>query len=380
MKPARLCAALWLMGLIGGCTDGREPSDMNTDLNQSAPADGPSDPYASKQAAALFNNLQKFAGRGVLFGHHETLAYGIGWKDRDLDSDILQVCGDFPAVFGWDLGEIGSDNNINNVPFEKIKNWVQTVYAKNGINTFSWHMRHPGTGKGSWDTTPVVNRLLPGGDLHEPYKAMLDRAAAFLDMRGPEGEPIPMILRLFHEHNGHWFWWSQKSCTADEFIRLWRFTVDYFRYEKQMHQFLYAYSPDVFRTAQEYLDRYPGDEYVDVLGMDDYRFFKSAASRDRAVCSLEILADLADQKGKIAALTETGVERMPDPAWFTQVLLSALNANERTRRIVWVALWRNESRRHFFATWPQHKSAEDFRAFYDDPFTVFLSELPPMYR
>lgn len=189
-----------------------------------------------------------------------------------------------------------------------------------------------------------------------------------------------MVLRFFHEHNGTWFWWSAKSCTAEEFVRLWRFTIDYFRLEKQMHQFLYCYSPDAVRSPQDYLGWYPGDEYVDVLGMDNYTFFKTSRTHGRAVDNLEILAALAEEKGKIAALTETGVNQMPDPAWFTQVLLKALKANEKTRRIVWVNLWRNDNPDHFFATYPGHPAAEDFKVFYGDPFTVFLADLPAMYQ
>ena len=71
-----------------------------------------------------------------------------------------------------------------------------------------------------------------------------------------------------------------------------------------MHQFLYCYSPDAVKTYKEYLERYPGDDYVDVLGMDNYRLFKTARTHSSAVGNLEILADLAAEKGKIAALTK----------------------------------------------------------------------------
>lgn len=364
--------------LLNGCVD--KPDDPNPAPAKTAGPFVPSDPEAAPEAKALFRNLKQFSGRVVLFGHQESLAYGIGWKGHEWDSDIYRVCGDFPAVHGWDLGEIGSPNNIDQVPFEQMKVWIRKVYEKNGINTVSWHMRNPVTGNHCWDTTPAVERILPGGDLHAQYRAKLDLAAEFLNIQGPKGEPIPMVLRFFHEHNGNWFWWSAKSCTAEQFIHLWRFTVDYFRHEKQMHQFLYGYSPDAVRTPQDYLAWYPGDDYVDMLGMDNYTFFKTARTHGRAVANLEILAALAEEKGKIAALTETGVNQMPDPAWFTQVLLRALTANEQTRRVVWVTLWRNDNPDHFFSTHPQHAAAEDFKLFYADPFTLFLSDLPEMYQ
>lgn len=390
MKSMTVFTILGISIWLSSCADEQENkeqadavSDNNAFQGIEKPASvsaGPSDPQATPQAAALFRNLRQFAGRGVLCGHQETLAYGIGWRDHEFDSDLYRTCGDFPAVFGWDLGEIGSDKNIDHVPFDRIKGWIRQVYEKNGINTFSWHMRNPATGGNSWDTTPAVARLIPGGDLHQKYLEKLDLAAEFLDIKGPRGEAIPIILRFFHEQNGRWFWWSAQSCNADEFKNLWRFTVDYFRNEKQMHQFLFAYSPDAFRTPEEYLRTYPGDEYVDILAMDNYVAFQNDKRLDWAVEMLETLAVLAEEKNKIAALTETGVNKMPDPDWFQEVLLKALKASDRTRRIAWVLLWRNESTRHFFSTYPDHTNAEGFRKFKEDPFTVFLSDLPDMYK
>lgn len=38
---------------------------------------------------------------------------------------------------------------------------------------------------------------------------------------------------------------------------------------------LYAFSPDIkFDSREDYLLRYPGDDYVDILGFDDYEDFK----------------------------------------------------------------------------------------------------------
>ena len=55
-------------------------------------------------------------------------------------------------------------------------------------------------------------------------------------------------------------------------------TVDYLRDSCGLHNVLYAYSPDRSRIDMSsestceagYLYAYPGDEYVDVLGFDDY--------------------------------------------------------------------------------------------------------------
>ncbi len=71
---------------------------------------------------------------------------------------------------------------------------------------------------------------------------------------------LPIIFRPFHGAN----------VTVDEYVQLWRFTVDYLRDEKGLHNLLFAYSTDVFTDEEDYLELYPGHEYVDVLGYDDY--------------------------------------------------------------------------------------------------------------
>jgi mannan endo-1,4-beta-mannosidase len=57
---------------------------------------------------ALYRNLHKVAQKGVLFGHQDTLAYGVGWKadPNKLDSDAYRICGKVPAIFIWDIGHL----------------------------------------------------------------------------------------------------------------------------------------------------------------------------------------------------------------------------------------------------------------------------------
>ncbi|ETJ25378.1 Mannanase, partial [human gut metagenome] len=52
---------------------------------------------------------------------------------------------------------------------------------------------------------------------------------------------------------------------------LFAYTVDYLRNTKNIHNFLYVYSPNgPFENDKEYLSRYPGDEYIDILAFDMY--------------------------------------------------------------------------------------------------------------
>src|ERR1700733_5341736 len=82
-------------------------------LNAMAQIDLPADKKATKETINLYHNLKKLAGRGILFGHQDDLAYGVGWKYIPGKSDIKEVTGDYPAVYGWELGRIEIDHLEN---------------------------------------------------------------------------------------------------------------------------------------------------------------------------------------------------------------------------------------------------------------------------
>ncbi|MDX5438070.1 MAG: glycoside hydrolase family 26 protein, partial [Pontibacter sp.] len=168
------------------------------------------DGKATRKTVALYNNLKLLALQGTLFGQHEALAYGVGWRGEADRSDVKEISGSHPAVHGWDLGKIGTDKSINGVPFEDVQRYIKEVYKQGGINTVSWHMDNLLSGGSSWDTTHAVADILPGGKAHPAYLKKLDLAAAFLkDCRANIFTPIPIIFRPYHEHNGDWFWWGK---------------------------------------------------------------------------------------------------------------------------------------------------------------------------
>ena len=99
--------------------------------------------------------------------------------------------------------------------------------------------------------------ILPGGSKNSLYTVWLDRVADFLGgLKGKNGENIPIILRLFHELNGGWFWWGKDQCSPDEMKQLWRYTIHYLRNEKNIHHLLYAFNTDKFNSGTEYIERY----------------------------------------------------------------------------------------------------------------------------
>ena len=121
-------------------------------------------------------------------------------------------------------------------------------------------------------SVPAVKYIIPGGTYHEKYKSILQTIGSLAkSIKGKDGKLVPMIFRPYHEFDGDWFWWGKSHCTMDEFTTLWKFTVSYLRDSLGVHNFIYAFSPDnKYNSEAEYLERYPGDEWVDILGVDNY--------------------------------------------------------------------------------------------------------------
>lgn len=346
------------------------------------------DQNATAETRALHANLMRLADQGFLFGHQDTDAYGVHWKAAENRSDVKDVTGDFPAVHGWDLGKIGSPMNIDSVDFGRMLEWIKAAYTRGGVNTISWHLDNPLTGESTWSKGDAAKESLPGGKAHARYLEHLNHLADFLDKCEVDGKKIPIIFRPLHEHNGDWFWWGKGVASKEDFIKLWKYTVQFLRDERKLHHLLYAFSPDRSRLVlsdfrKSYLYAYPGDEWVDVLGYDDYKDVgnhpatRKQRSNDLAD-GLAALSSLAKEKNKVAALTETGQEKIPEPTFFSKFLLNAVTSRPDIK-VSYIMFWRNARTNHHYVPFKGHSAADDFQIFYQHPKTLFESDISNMY-
>lgn len=350
-------------------------------------AQRPIDKNATRETKNLFNNLMKLSKDHTLFGHQHATEYGRGWVGDENRSDVKSVCGSHPAVIGVDImGFSGRSEEQVQKAKEQVGKTVVDTYNRGGVITVAWHFSNHVSGGGFYwrdsVSLPAVKYIIPGGEAHEKYKEILRGIGEWAkSLRGADGAQVPMIFRPYHEFDGGWFWWGKPHCTREEFISLWRFTVSYLRDSLGVHNFLYAFSPDNrFRTREEFLERYPGDEWVDMVGMDNY----GDLGRDRhdialAAMKLKIVSDYAREAGKLAAFTETGLESIPDTKWWTQTLLKTMKTGNM--RLCYVLVWRNDSRSptHYYAPHPGHPSVPDFLEFHSDPYTLFENDLKDIY-
>ena len=328
----------------------------------------------------------------IMFGQQNAGHIGISIENRDgTDSDCKRLTGRMPAVVGIDTLSLTGYEGTESQLVRTVKN-----LARGGsVITLSAHMPDfslGGDGYYDYSAMSTANdcgrRIMPGGDLNAKYLRFLDMIADFTGKCiGIDGEPIPMIFRPFHECNGNWFWWGQDFVSDDDFISLFRYTIDYLMGEKGVDNFLVAYSPNgPVEDQADYLKRYPGDDYIDILGLDYYHdkphtgdgFFRKLTD------SLDIIYVLANERKKISALTETGYRSLDTengyfeglaPAdntvqdWFTS-LLDALMVTDGGAHIAYLLIWANFSDTQFWVPF----ETEDFRHEMCDDFTLFAKD------
>lgn len=261
------------------------------------------------------------------------------------------------------------------------------MYNRGGVSTISWHFVNPVSDGGFYWKDGVskaaVKYLIPGGEAHDKYKEILKTIADWAhSLKGADGNLAPVIFRPYHEFDGDWFWWGKPHCTKKEFVSLWQFTVSYLRDSLDVHNFIYAFSPDnKFSSEKEFLDRYPGNKWVDMVGMDNYGDMgRDKYDLEKAAKKLKIISDFARKSGKLAAFTETGLESIPNPEWWTGTLLKVMQMYPVN--LCYVLVWRNDtnSPTHYYAPVPGHASVPDFMKFYNDPYTLFLNDLKDIYQ
>lgn len=368
---------------VTGNTDGLTPENARTYM---------ADPNATSETVALFYNLKQLGKTKYLIGQQD--AFNAFYNNAGGNSDIKKATGNDPALLGSDFMFI-TDNSNDGTPNNhwwheqevKITADAKAAYNKGMVNTFCWHLREPFHGETFYASDMTAEEkatafasILPGGTNHAYFKTKLDKIAdVFNNLKGDDGKLIPVIFRPFHEFDGSWFWWGAAYVTPDQYKQAYQFIVTYLRDTKSVHNIIYAFSPDNSYTSDAaYLSRYPGDEYVDVLGIDNYGDFSSGslAGVNLANAKLKMISDLAKTRVKIAAMTETGYRvtsaNSPINGFFNTNIYNALTAN--SVEVAYVMFWANDQSGYYVAP-----SGTDFPAFAQKAESVLQNNIPDMY-
>ena len=331
---------------------------------------------ADTQAAQLADRLTALQKKGYMAGHQDAPFYGLTWEWEWGRSDIRDLVGDYPAVMGFDLGgiEMGDAKNLDSVPFNRIREQLIAHVERGGIVTLSWHPRNPLTGGTAWDVTDstVVRSILPGGSQHAKFQLWMQRVGDFLaQLKDSSGRLVPIIFRPWHENNGSWFWWGQKLCSDSEFRGLWNMLQDELL-QRGFTNLLWSYSPNLDGgwTEQRFLQRYPGNDRVTLIGEDAYQWGTEADFVGAVTADLNFLSQFAQRNNKLLAMTECGLKNMTDATWWTRVLKPVMDKYP----LSYFLLWRNY-KKEFFGPSKSHPCGADYLKLYQSPNVLFLNDI-----
>lgn len=274
------------------------------------------DKNMTDETALYLQNLHNI--RKTLIGQHDGV-----WLEENakINSHITGLTNKYPSIVSYDFMFITHKYNKHGTWHRTQEHFIrEKIVAANrsGIYiTMCWHYNEPYERysfytkemKSEEQVKNAFRSIMKGGENHEQYKKDLHKIAEFSGtLKDDNGKLIPILFRPFHEFDGEWFWWGAPYNTPDEFKDTWKFTVSYLRDTLGVHNMLYAFSPDIrFDSREDFLLRYPGNEYVDVIGFDDYEDFKYDLKRtEQAKKRIKILAELGKDMNKPVGLTETG--------------------------------------------------------------------------
>ena len=229
----------------------------------------PVNPQASPEARRLLEFIYSLYGKRTLSGQHNYPGFRSEFSDR-----AHEISGRRPAIWGQDFGFTaeGKDSILHRAP--NIKETLRQ-YREGSIITWMWHAVRPMDDEPNGWKESVQNHLTdaqwkdlitPGTKLHQRWLGQLEVVAGFLTQL--RDAHVPVLWRPYHEMNGDWFWWGGQD--PKTFVQLWRQMFDYFTQVKGLDNLLWVYGPNHGAKTADY---YPGERYVDLVGLDAYTDF-----------------------------------------------------------------------------------------------------------
>lgn len=336
---------------------------------------------ATEKTVALYNNLRKIQNSdNFMFGQEffNSFRFSSGAAHGDETfSDAFNVTGSHPAVLGSDFHYYLEKNATERGYHTDAVKWA---FQQGYIITFDWHISARNTSSYNCTGAPAnLAKNIANGNTNgdrDWYLGELDRVIDIINEDlVVDQDTIPIVFRPLHEMNGGWFWWGTCSgLTATEYKALYQLTVNYVK--ERTKSVLFCWSPN----SPFNLDRYPGDEYVDVIGVDAYEVTTTSLRSELAK-----VVDYAQEHNKVAVFSETGDRNSDANAglyWKNVVLPGILDdPTGKSKKIAWVLTWINASWSEPYVPHATSSAAvkQSFIDFKNSPNVLFGDEIQDMY-
>lgn len=312
----------------------------------------PSTQLIDKQATASTNGLYGYLidqyGRKVISGQQDDVEY------------ILEKTGKEPAVGAFDLMEYSPSRvQFGGKPLRTSEACIQ--WAKKGegrgIISLCWHWNAPADlinqapDKLWWSgfytratTFDLATALVDKNG--ERYKLLLrDMDAIAEQLKKFREADVPVLWRPLHEASGGWFWWGAKG--AGPFKELWQLLYNRLTNYHQLHNLIWVYTG----TDTINPDWYPGDQYVDIVGLDIYTEATATLSSNWSN------TQTAFNGKKLVTLSEVGHLPKPD------------NVRKLNTWWSWFAVWNGSD-------WIKKQPLDLLKSVYTDPDVISRDKLP----
>lgn len=255
-----------------------------------------SNPNASIEANDVYNWLSHMPRRhdnkllSGAFGGYAGITNSDAFS-MDEANVIYGQTGQYPAIYacdyarGWDTTLSGDEADLIDY---SCNNDLITYWQNGGLVQISNHLPNPvfagnninpkgdpqGGLKHSVSNKQFFRILTTGTAERARWLAILDKVAdGLLDL---QVAGVTVIYRPLHEMNGEWFWWGGTGNNTNDTTRhalfkdLYIDMYNYFTSTKQLNNLIWVYSPDSSRDYKS--SYYPGGAYVDIVGLDLYKY------------------------------------------------------------------------------------------------------------
>jgi len=301
----------------------------------------PVTPGASPEAVALLQFLTDISGKYTLTGQHNFP--NVKGRNSEFASKYI---GRTPVIWGTDWGHAKAGDSDSYLARPDIVKEAIRQHQMGSIVAICWHAVPPTADE------PITFRELPGSDpkalksvqgklLDEQFKDVLTPGTALYNkwcsqvdeiavyLKQLQDAHVPVLWRPYHEMNGDWFWWGGRTGQYST-IALYKQIFDRIVNVHHLNNLVWVWSMDRPSTpVRQFVNFFPGSEYVDVLSLDVY-------GNDFAQSYYDGLTALS--QGKPVALAEVGNPPAPEileqqPRW--------------TYYMVWAGMVRNTSKRQY---------------------------------
>ncbi|MFC2090010.1 glycosyl hydrolase [Bacteroidota bacterium] len=204
---------------------------------------------------------------------------GIRFEGRDNVAgaeEIFEHTGKWVGLIGQEYCKSYGNTPVNTadeaVIWEEINPEFIEFTRDGGIVRILTHYPNPTneTYSGLRDSAANIDAILTEGTPERKrWLALLDEVA--LGLHDLDQHGIAAIFGPLHEMNGWWFWWCAEmdNMSDEKFRRLWIDQYNYLTHDKKCNNILWLWAQG--GNPEINLDLYPGDEYVDIVGLDVYK-------------------------------------------------------------------------------------------------------------